>query len=204
MLLLPIYVGFLLLSGITPDYLSQMNELQIQHRTDLPANFLRKFWIESGVAFESFLSRCKTHGWLFSIEVPEGDGNNNAMVDAINEGVQTLAGHGGPTLPKPEGHLNRDGERRWDFLSCKSTNQKVKELRGRQSHEQNSNEKLPFIEIKPSNVLLAPVDFTVKTVTKLLGFKNILKENPDEPEKFVAIGRWPTLSFISPLVRYVG
>jgi hypothetical protein len=179
----------------------QMKELQIQHRSDIPANFLRKFWIESGVAFESFLLRCQSHGWLFSIEVPEDEGNSHAMVDAIDEAVRDVDMKGGPKLPKPDGQLGQDRDRRWEFLSCKAIKRKVKELRGQSRHRCNADEKMLFIEIKSSGVMLAPVDYTVNTITKLFGFKNTIREDLDDPEKLVIIGLWALITqSLSPLM----
>jgi len=45
-----------------------------------------------------------------------------------------------------------------------------------------------MIEIKTSSEMLAPVDYNVNMVTKLFGFKNTLRVDPSEPEKFIAIG----------------
>lgn len=181
----------------------QMKELQIQHRSDLPENFLRRFWIELGAAFELFLSQCKEHGWLFSVEVPEDEGSSHAMVDAINEGVRNIGVHGGPKLPKPEGELDQDGERCWEFLSCKRIKRKVKDLRGQPRHRRNAEDKTTFVEITTSAAMLAPVDYNVNTITKVLGFKNTLREDPQEPEKFVAIGTWLHVSpSIPPVILF--
>ena len=159
-----------------------MKELQLQRKSDLPANFLQKVWIAAGADFNSFLSQFKAHDLFFSVEVPDEDLDNDAASNAIDEQLQGIALRGGPKLPGPGG----DPQRRWEYLSCRVVNVKMRDLRG--GGRQGGGEKMGVVEIKTSSKMLAPLDYKVKAITKHLGFKNTLRESEDEPEKFVVIG----------------
>jgi hypothetical protein len=159
-----------------------MKELLLKDGRDLPRDFLRKFWIEPGDDFVAFLSRLKDKGLSFLLEVPD-DATN--VADLISEQVTQIKTRGGPSVPEPPD--TREGQTTflWEFLSCKSSKFKMKDLR---SAARNASGKKPFIEIAASSKMLAPVEYRVKVITKEFGFKDPLRAHNDEPEKFVIIG----------------
>jgi hypothetical protein len=163
-----------------------MKRLQIGNTSDLPANFWKNFSLETGAAFDSFLSRCKAHDLFFSVEVPgdNDDGNCDAMSDAINEQVRLIA-VGGPQLARPEGGIDQHDVRCWEFLSCKHVKISPKNLRGQQNTD---TEKRNFVRIDIPSTQPAPIDFNVNTVTRTFGLKNTIRVTLEEPEKFVIIG----------------
>ena len=164
-----------------------MKELQIQHKPDLPANLLQRFWIEPGPPFDEFLQRLKENDLFFTLEVPNEDDDENAMVNAIEEKLHSIRMGGGPGLPTEQGDPAQHKGRRWEFLSCKLVRSKVQDLRG-PSNRGSSTEKRQFVEISSSTKMLAPVDYNSSTITKQLGFKNTLRKNRGDPDKFVVIG----------------
>ena len=160
-----------------------MKELQVQHKSDLPADFIQKFWIEPGADFDSFLQRFQAHDLLFSVEVPDEDSDRHAASNAINEQLQRIYLSGGPKLLEPEGNLAQAIRPPWEFLTCKEVMVKGKDLRG------GPKEKRKFVVIKTSSKMLAPVEYSkVKAIVKQFGIKNTLRENEDEPDKLVVIG----------------
>jgi hypothetical protein len=167
-----------------------MNRLQIPHGSDLPGDFLQRFWFEQGDNFVSFLSRCRSHHLLFALEVPSEGDNNNALLDAIDGHLQTLGSRDGPKLPLPDQgrDLGVHESRLWEFLSCKEVKVKMKDLRGRRGAERRSVVKIPCVEIARSSGVLAPIDYNAKSVAKRLGYPNPLREVSTEPEDLVVIG----------------
>jgi hypothetical protein len=165
-----------------------MKELQIEHKPDLPANLLQRFWIEPGAPFDEFLQRFKEHDLFFTVEVPNEDDDRNAMVNVIEEKVHSIHMGGGPELPTRQGDLAQHERRHWEFLSCKKVKSNVQHLRARSNRGSGSTEKRQFVEISSSTKMLAPVDYNSATITKQLGFKNTLRMNRGDPDKFVVIG----------------
>jgi hypothetical protein len=163
---------------------------RLQNMSDLPTDFLQTILFEPGDPFNMFLTRCKDHNLFFSVEVP-GDNDetdNNAMLDAINEQVRHIVSIGGPELPKPENDVGQYGGRHWEFLSCKIYKLNPKILRGQEEQEHAGTQKMNFIKIELPSTQLAPVDFNVNMATRTFGFKNPIRTDRGEPDKFVVIG----------------
>lgn len=139
--------------------------------------------------FNSFLTRFQANKLFFSVEVPDGNENNGALSYAISEQVRTIAEGGGPRLPEPKDDPDYDG-RCWEFLSCKVGKVALKHLRAEPGEQEVDEDSRGFIKIGRSTQaeMLAPVDYNVEHVTKLLGFKNTLRTDDGKPDKFVVIG----------------
>jgi hypothetical protein len=187
-LLLPIYVGHTAATCSFGSPYFQMKTSQLINRSDLPADFLQKFWIESEAPFDNFLSRLSEHNLLFTVEVPTKEADHSAMTDAIDRELDAIAKQSGPELPKPQGEIDHLGKCRWVFLSSKLIKVKKQNLRGYSMTRAGSTEKIQLVEIKSSLAMLAPVDYSVQNITKEFGIKNTLRVDRNEPEKMVVIG----------------
>ena len=166
-----------------------MKELQSQEKLDLPKNFLQRIWIEPGTMFNKFLSHCQDHDLLFSVDVPCEDSDNQAMLTAVNKRLESLASQGGPRLPDQEPGPSQQEGHRWEFLSCKKTKVKGRNFRGKAKPGQGSTNMIMVVEIGTSEIMLAPVNYKVRLVTKQFGFKNTIRCESNEPDKFVVIGQ---------------
>jgi hypothetical protein len=91
-----------------------MKELRIQHRADLPNDFLQKFWIRPD-DFQSFLALLREHDLFFSVEIPDESLDNRAAIAAINEELDGVQLRGGPRLPAAEGEVGGP-IRRWELV----------------------------------------------------------------------------------------
>lgn len=167
----------------------QMKKLQMPKGSGLSEDFLEKFWLEPE-EFERFLSRCKSKDLFFTVTVPAEDGSHTTLSDEVNQALATLSSRGGPGLPKSEGEIVRDPARHWDFLTCKSIKVGTTKPRGRtRTGKKDRKGKKAAIHISSeSTPILAPVDYNIQYVAKTFGFKNPLREDLSEPEKFVVIG----------------
>lgn len=189
-LFLPLYVSE---AAAAADYNGslalQMKKLQMPQGSGLPEDFLEKFWLEPE-EFCRFLLRCQSKDLFFTVSVPDEDGSNTTLLDAVNQVLATLSSRGGPGLPKSEVEIFRDQARQWEFLTCKAVKVSATKLRGRiRAGKKDRKEKKTVIHIgSESTTILAPVDYNVQYVTKTFGFKNPLRENESEPEKFVVVG----------------
>ena len=166
-----------------------MRKLLIPYSSDLPVDFLEQFWI-TPEEFGPFLKRLDAHDLFFSVQVPCDDHENDALVNAISARVETIGSCGGPKLPKPDSNSDRGDGRCWEFLSCKRVKVFERKLRRESNQGSGNRKKVEVIEIKPSadSVLLPPVEYKVRSVTKAFGIKNPLWADASQPSDFVVIG----------------
>ena len=177
---LPICISPAAASGLVTSLAFQMGQPQVQ---DLPPSFLQQFQVKPGADFNSFLSRFKENNLLFTV------GANDNIRPAITKGLEGLIAEGAPTLPRPS-HPNSLGGPDWEFLSCKLITRRAKA---------GQDEDRRFLEIKRPTTPLAPVDYNVNTITKKFGYKDTLRQDPSEPDKFVFIGTQAQLVHFHPL-----
>lgn len=163
-----------------------MKELKVQHRSKLPVNLLQKFWIHPN-DFQPFLRLFQEHELFFSVDISDEGSDNLAVINAINEELDRVRRIGGPTLQGAGGETGGQ-DRLWEFLSCRQVKVKPKDLRGQLSTSTGPMQKMDFIEIRSSSKMLSPFEYRVDKIVKAFGFKNMLREDRSESEKFVAIG----------------
>jgi hypothetical protein len=163
-----------------------MKELQMPKNSGLPKDFLEKFWLEPE-DFKNLLARCQSKGLFFTVTIPDEDHPNTALLDAVNQVLAALPSRGGPGLPEPQGKDLLDPARHWEFLTCKVIKASASKLRA-QKKDQKGKKAVIQISSESTAAMLAPVDYSVQYATKTFGFKNPLRKNESEPEKFVAIG----------------
>ena len=154
-----------------------MKELCVENRTDLPRDFLQKFWIEPGDDFIAFLMRLRDKNLSFSLEAPD---NASDVPDLISEQVGQIKRRGGPSVPESSHVGEGQVKLLWEFLSCKSMKVKAKDLR--QPALQRAPGRREVIVVAASSKMLAPVEHKVKVIAKEFGFKNPLREHEDEAE----------------------
>ena len=189
-LFLPLYVSDAAAAADYPGSPAlQMRKLQVAQGSSVPEDFLEKFWLEPE-ELDQFLLWCRSNNLFFTVTVPAEDSSNTTLVDEVNQVLAMLSSRGGPGLPESEDDSFQDQARRWEFLACKAVKTSVTKPRGqsRVGKKDRKGKKTVIHISSESTPILAPVDYNVQYITKTFGYKNPLREDGSEPEKFVVIG----------------
>ena len=98
-------------------------------------------------------------------------------MSSTNLPVQPAGHQSSPDLPALVITLSNSRGRsgRAPTVSCKKTKVKGRNFQGKAKPEQGSTNMITVIEIGTSEIMLAPVDYKVRLVTKQFGFKNTIR-----------------------------